>query len=195
MILIIDNYDSFTLNLAEYFHRLGKETRVLRNDLPIEKYFEKTYEGVVLSPGPQLPKDANLLLTLIDKFEKTHPILGICLGHQALNEYYGGSLKKLPSPKHGKLSTITHTNTSVFNTLPSPTSVVRYHSWEINSIAPNLEVLATSEEDSSIMAFRHLDKPVIGIQFHPESILTHFGMDILKNWLIVSGISYFVACK
>ena len=189
MILIIDNYDSFTLNLAEYFHRLGKETRVLRNDLPIEKYFEKTYEGVVLSPGPQLPKDANLLLTLIDKFEKTHPILGICLGHQALNEYYGGSLKKLPSPKHGKLSTITHTNTSVFNTLPSPTSVVRYHSWEINSIAPNLEVLATSEEDSSIMAFRYLDKPVIGIQFHPESILTHFGMDILKNWLIVSGIS------
>lgn len=189
MILIIDNYDSFTLNLAEYFHRLGKETHVLRNDLPLERYFEIDYEGIVLSPGPQLPKDANQLLSLIERFEKTHPILGICLGHQALNEFYGGSLKKLPSPKHGKVSEVTHTRIDIFKNLQNPLSVVRYHSWEVNKLASTLSPLAHSKDDNSIMAFKHLTKSVTGIQFHPESILTSFGMDILKNWLIVNSIS------
>lgn len=189
MILIIDNYDSFTLNLAEYFHRLGKETHVLRNDLPLERYFEVVYEGVVLSPGPQLPKDANQLLFLIEQFEKTHPILGICLGHQALNEFYGGDLKKLGVPKHGKVSEISHTQRGVFKNISVPLSVVRYHSWEINKLSPTLVPLAHALDDNSIMAFSHLTKPITGIQFHPESILTNFGMDILKNWLIVNSIS------
>lgn len=189
MILIIDNYDSFTLNLAEYFHRLGKKTHVLRNDLPLERYVELDYEGIVLSPGPQLPKDANQLLLLIKHFEKSHPILGICLGHQALNEFYGGSLKKLTAPKHGKVSEISHTQTAVFKKLSNPLSVVRYHSWEVNKLASPLRPLAHALDDNSIMAFNHLTKPITGIQFHPESILTHFGMDILKNWLIVNSIS------
>ncbi len=189
MILIIDNYDSFTLNLAEYFHRLGKETHVLRNDLPLEKYCEMEYEGVILSPGPQLPTNANQLLSIIEYYEKSHPILGICLGHQALNEFYGGSLRKLPQPKHGKVSEVSHTQSAVFEHLSSPLSVVRYHSWEINKLATPLKPLAHAMDDNSIMAFSHLTKPITGIQFHPESILTTFGMDILKNWLIVNTIS------
>ena len=144
---------------------------------------------MVLSPGPQLPKDAHQLFSLIEHFEKSHPMLGICLGHQALNEFYGGTLKILSQPKHGKVSEVSHAQAAVFENLSSPLSVVRYHSWEVNKLAPSLSPLAYALDDNSIMAFSHLTKPITGIQFHPESILTTFGMDILKNWLIVNSIS------
>lgn len=189
MILIIDNYDSFTLNLAEYFHRLGQQTHVLRNDLPFEAYTKNTYQGVVLSPGPQLPKDANQLMLLIAHFEKSHPILGICLGHQALNEFYGGTLKKLPQPKHGKLSTITHSNDTLFHSINNTLEVVRYHSWEIDALSTSFRATSHSDDDNCIMTIQHLNKKITGIQFHPESILTKDGIEILKNWLTMCGIS------
>lgn len=189
MILIIDNYDSFTLNLAEYFHRLGQKTHVLRNDLPFEEYLKNTYKGVVLSPGPQLPKDANQLMRLIAHFEDTHPILGICLGHQALNEFYGGTLKKLPSPKHGKLSRITHLNNDLYHHLPTVIEVVRYHSWEIDQLSTSFIATSHSLDDNCIMTIQHYNKKITGVQFHPESILTKDGIEILKNWLTMYGIS------
>ena len=189
MILIIDNYDSFTLNLAEYFHRLGKETHVLRNDLALAAYTTQIYEAVVLSPGPQLPKDANKLMDLIKIFEERAPLLGICLGLQAINEYFGGSLKKLPEPKHGKLSTLYHHGKGLYLGFEQNTKVVRYHSWAIDTLAEEFEVTSTSNDDKSIMSIQHKNKKITGIQYHPESILTHNGIDFLKNWLILSGIS------
>lgn len=189
MILIIDNYDSFTLNLAEYFHRLGMATEVIRNDEPFNSFLEKEYQGVVISPGPQLPKNANHLLKLIKHFEQTLPILGICLGHQAITEFYGGTLKKLSIPQHGKQSLITLGKDPLFHSLPHQISVVRYHSWEVETLPQPLLEIARSNNDDSIMAIKHLSLPIYGIQFHPESILTESGIDILKNWLIVNGIS------
>lgn len=189
MILIVDNYDSFTLNLAEYFHKLGKETLVLRNDLELSEYTKIEIEAVVFSPGPQLPKDANKLMDLIHLFEGKLPLLGICLGHQALNEYFGGTLKKLPEPKHGKVSKINHVETGIYKGFEQNIKVVRYHSWCIDKLAENFEVTATSLDDTSIMSIQHKNKKITGIQYHPESILTNKGIDFLKNWLIMSGIS------
>lgn len=189
MILIIDNYDSFTLNLAEYFHRLGKETLVLRNDLELSKYQKNNFEAVVFSPGPQLPKDANKLMDLVNIFEGELPLLGICLGLQAINEHFGGSLKKLPEPKHGKISSLSHNSSGIYNGLEQHINVVRYHSWCIDSLATDFEATATSNDDDSIMSIQHKNKKITGIQYHPESILTNKGIDFLKNWLIMCGIS------
>lgn len=188
MILIVDNYDSFTLNLADYFHKLGKKTAVLRNDLNMDAY-PLNIEGLILSPGPQLPKDANNLLAIIKRYEASTPILGICLGHQALNEYFGGTLKKLPEPKHGKISPVNHDEENIYKGTQSPQNVTRYHSWSIDQLADCFNITGQANDDNSIMSIQHSSKLITGIQFHPESILTNKGIDFLKNWLTMCGIS------
>lgn len=189
MVLVIDNFDSFTLNLAEYLHKLGKQTIVLRNTVPISELAHLDIEGIILSPGPQLPKDSNNLMAIINHYEGKVPLLGVCLGHQAINQHFSGTLKKLEHPVHGKVSTIEHSKEGLFNNVPSPCNVVRYHSWTIDKLGKDLDIKGRSIKDDSIMAIAHNNHFTYGIQFHPESILTDFGIDIIKNWLIASGIS------
>lgn len=185
MILVIDNYDSFTYNLVHYIECLDQEVVVVRNDQLPSADVIAAAKGVILSPGPMLPQDAGVLLDIItlciDK-----PILGICLGHQALAMHYGGKLQN-NIPVHGKVTTIEVTQKTLFNELPAAFRVVRYHSWSVKKLPVELNILAKSK-DGQIMAFHHKHLPHWGLQFHPESILTEFGMKILENWLLFSQI-------
>jgi anthranilate synthase component II len=182
MLLLIDNYDSFTYNLVHYFEQLGQKVDVIRNDVPITQIEWEKYNGLILSPGPETPEKANLLLQYIQYAVDKLPVLGICLGHQALNIHFGGSLKKALLPMHGKISLLYCKEDNFLSTLPSNFNVVRYHSLVIDQLASDLEVLATSR-DQEIMIIKHKTLPILGIQYHPESILTQFGIEILHNWL------------
>lgn len=182
MILIIDNFDSFTYNLVDYFHQLGVSCDVIRNDAPVEKIDLKKYQGVVLSPGPGRPEESGNLLSYIAFFENKLPVLGICLGHQALGQYYGATLTNGIRPMHGKLSEITRIEDPVFSDLPKSFNVVRYHSLILTDFPSHLKEIAWTKE-GEVMAFRHLWQPVIGIQYHPEAILTEYGKELLQNWL------------
>ncbi len=183
-LLLIDNYDSFTYNLYDYFRQLGATCEVIRNDaLSLGEFTAKEFDALVLSPGPGIPENAGLMMSLIAHFHNKKPILGICLGHQGIGEFFGAKLKKAKLPMHGKTSRIQHNGDSLFEGLPEAFEVMRYHSLLLENIENTpLHPLAKTDE-GEIMALAHETLPIIGIQFHPESILTQHGIDILRNWL------------
>jgi anthranilate synthase/aminodeoxychorismate synthase-like glutamine amidotransferase len=184
-LLLIDNYDSFTYNLYQYLCELGAEVEVRRNDAvsPAE-VGELSLGGLVLSPGPGTPDDAGVCNDLIERLGQSLPILGVCLGLQCIAQTYGGQIVRAPELRHGKTSAIHHTGAGVLRDLPSPFEAVRYHSLvaERESLPTCLEVTA-STGDGLVMGLRHREFPVQGVQFHPESILTHCGKQLLRNFL------------
>jgi anthranilate synthase component 2 len=186
MILLIDNFDSFTFNLYQYLGELGEQITVLRNNqLTIEQIKELNPKAIILSPGPGKPEDAGICIELIQTLYNKIPILGICLGHQAIGAAFGGEILRAALIKHGKTSLITHQSEGVFTGLPTPLEVMRYHSLIIEkcSIPEELECIAHSVDDQEIMAIKHRQYPVFGLQFHPESIGTPSGKQILNNFL------------
>ncbi|MBP3040708.1 aminodeoxychorismate/anthranilate synthase component II [Bacillaceae bacterium Marseille-Q3522] len=186
MILLIDNYDSFTYNLYQYMGELGEKIAVYRNDeLTLEEIRDMNPQGIVLSPGPGRPEDAGLCTEIVKNFYRKIPILGICLGHQVIGYAFGGNVVKAKQIKHGKISNVIHEGTSVFRYLPQPLAVMRYHSLVVEkaSLPDELEILAEAIDDHEIMALRHCSYPLYGIQFHPESIGTPEGKKMLKCFL------------
>jgi anthranilate synthase/aminodeoxychorismate synthase-like glutamine amidotransferase len=185
MILLIDNYDSFTYNLYQYLCELGATVRVARNDkITLDEIARLAPEQIVISPGPCTPAEAGISVALIRRFGAHVPILGVCLGHQAIGEAYGGRVIRAPKVMHGKTSAIYHRGQGVLHGLPSPFTATRYHSLIVEraSLPDCLEVTAESD-DGLIMALRHREHPVEGVQFHPESILTEHGHDLLKTFM------------
>ena len=188
MILLIDNYDSFVYNLARYVAELGQEPEVHRHDaLTLDSIAALRPSHIIISPGPCSPTEAGISCDLIRRFGATIPVLGVCLGHQCIGAVYGGEVVRARRPMHGKTSSIRHTGTSVFTGLPSPLTATRYHSLVIapESVPEELEVLATAE-DGEIMAVAHRVHPVVGVQFHPESVLTEYGYRML-DWFLTGG--------
>lgn len=186
MILIIDNYDSFTYNLVQYFGELGEEVVVKRNNrVTLHDISQMNPEVIVLSPGPGHPNDAGICIPVIKAFHKMYPILGICLGHQAIGAAFGASITQAKSVKHGKQSEASHLGTGIFESIKIPATVMRYHSLVIDrdTLPKEFEILATSLDDLEIMAMKHHRYPLYGLQFHPESIGTPNGRSILKNFL------------
>ena len=185
MLLMIDNYDSFTYNLVQYFGELGQEVKVYRNDeITIEEARKLKPEYLVISPGPCAPKQAGISLEIIKEFRANLPILGVCLGHQAIGEAFGGNIVKAPKPMHGKLSKIKKKNKFLFSNIENNFLVTRYHSLTIDpqSLPDELEITAKSE-DGVIMGIQHKAFNISGVQFHPESIKTENGKKILLNFL------------
>lgn len=186
MIILIDNYDSFTFNLVQYLGDLGAEVEVHRNDqITVDAVMEKKPQGLVISPGPSDPDHAGICLDVIGMAAQTKtPLLGVCLGHQAIGQAFGGKVVRAPAPVHGKTSMITHGGASVFAGLPSPIEVTRYHSLAVEreTLPKDLHVTAESS-DGVIMGLHHATLPIHGVQFHPESIMTRHGHDMLKNFL------------
>ncbi|MGN6148471.1 MAG: anthranilate synthase component II [Rhizomicrobium sp.] len=188
MLLLIDNYDSFTYNLFHYLGELGADVLVKRNDeLTAEAALALKPEAIVLSPGPCTPKEAGICLDLIKKAGGRMPILGVCLGHQAIGQIYGGAIVRAPEPMHGKVSRIHHTGKSVFRGLNNDFEATRYHSLTIapESMPASLEVTATSS-DGVIQGVMHKSHPVHGVQFHPESIASENGHALLRNFLTIA---------
>ncbi|PYR80767.1 MAG: anthranilate/aminodeoxychorismate synthase component II [Acidobacteria bacterium] len=186
MILVIDNYDSFTYNLVQYLGELGATLRVRRNDqVTLDEIAAMAPGQIVISPGPGRPEDAGVSVDVIRRFGPTTPILGVCLGHQAIGVVYGGIVCRAQAPMHGKTSTVVHDGKGVFAGLTAPFEAGRYHSLMISNdkLPGELEVAARTKEDNTIMAVRHTTYPVHGVQFHPESVLTDEGRRILRNFL------------
>jgi para-aminobenzoate synthetase component 2 len=185
MLLILDNYDSFTYNLVQYFGELGVEMKIFRNDaLTVEEVKALAPERICISPGPCTPNEAGISLELIRALGATTPILGVCLGHQSIGQVYGGDVVRADRLMHGKTSPIHHNGTSVFKGLPSPFEATRYHSLIVKreTLPDCLEITAWTEE-GEIMGLRHKEHPVHGVQFHPESILTEHGKQMLETFL------------
>ncbi len=185
MILLIDNYDSFTYNLYQYLSELGAEVTVRRNDeTNVEEIAEMAPEKIVISPGPSTPDNAGISRDVVRQFGETTPTLGVCLGHQCIGSAYGGTVRGAGEIMHGKMSMIHHDGRGVFEGIPNPFEAVRYHSLAVerDSVPDDLEVTAWTDK-GIIMGVRHKRYPVEGIQFHPESIMTHAGKDILRNFL------------
>lgn len=183
-ILLLDNYDSFTYNLYDYLLQTGAECQVLRNDaLPLAAFEQLDFQAIVFSPGPKRPADAGLMPALIERLHDRVPMLGICLGHQALGEFFGAQLVKAKVPMHGKTTEIRHNGHPLFTGIPERFTVMRYHSLLLESLdGTPLECLAKTD-DGEIMALTHRSLPIVGVQFHPESILTEHGLQLLKNWV------------
>ncbi len=190
-LLMIDNYDSFTYNLVQYFGELGQEPVVRRNDaINVEEIGVLRPTAIVLSPGPCTPSQAGITVSVVKRWGAEIPILGVCLGHQAIGEAYGGTVIRAGRVMHGKVSQITHDGTGLFNGLPNPLTVMRYHSLivERSTLPPHLEILATTgDAPEEIQALRHISHPVWGVQFHPESVLTQQGKRILQNFLAMAA--------
>lgn len=186
MLLVIDNYDSFTYNLVQYLGELGAEMLVVRNDEVTVDAIENDLkpERILISPGPGTPTTAGISLGVIERFAERLPILGVCLGHQAIGQHYGGTVKRAPEPVHGKPVEILHDGKTIFGKLPSPFNAGRYHSLivERETMPDCLEISAESP-DGLVMGLRHRDLPIEGVQFHPESILTEHGRKLLQNFL------------
>ena len=183
-ILLIDNYDSFTYILYDYFLQLGTSCTVIRNDaLPFDEILKLKFDALVLSPGPKKPKDAGLLPEIIEFFHDKVPVLGICLGHQGIGEFFGATLTKASLPVHGKTSTLYHQYHPLFKGLPDHFEVMRYHSLILENIESTAFEEIASTSSGELMAIAHKKLPLIGVQFHPESILTEHGLQMLKNWL------------
>lgn len=185
MILIIDNYDSFTYNIVQELGELGAEIAVRRNDqITIDEIHELNPSHIIISPGPGFPKDAGISCDVIREFGAEIPLLGVCLGHQCIGEVYGGKVIHAPSLMHGKTSPVYHRQDALFTGVTSPFTATRYHSLvvEEESLPDDLEIIAFTGT-GEIMGVRHKEYPVIGVQFHPESILTDFGMRIFQNFL------------
>jgi anthranilate synthase component 2 len=190
MLLMIDNYDSFTYNLVQYFGELGEEVSVYRNDqLTLDKVDELKPAYIVISPGPCTPDEAGISVDMIRRYAGRVPILGVCLGHQCIGQAFGGKVIRAGSVMHGKLSLIHHNGSGIFKGLPNPFEATRYHSLvvERKSLPSCLEITAWTETENGgvdeIMGIRHREFPVQGVQFHPESILTDYGHTLLKNFL------------
>lgn len=182
-ILLLDNFDSFTYNLLDYLGRVGVICEVYRNNVSLEILKKEDYAGILLSPGPGKPQEAGILMSVLEYFYQDLPIFGVCLGHQAIGEFFGATLGKAQKPMHGKISKINLLNDSVlFRSLPEQFSVVRYHSLVLQSLPECLQATALSEENE-IMALEHTSLPICGVQFHPEAALTDFGLQIVENWV------------
>jgi anthranilate synthase/aminodeoxychorismate synthase-like glutamine amidotransferase len=192
MLLILDNYDSFVHNLARYFERLGQTTRVVRNDaIDAAGVQAMRPAAIVLSPGPCTPREAGASLDIVKTLHADVPMLGVCLGHQVIAEALGARIAGAPSPIHGQTSSIRHDGTKLFAGIPSPLTVGRYHSLVVEPDAIPKELRATAwTQDGVLMAFEHTQLPLYGVQFHPESILTEHGYDLLANFLRLAGIDF-----
>ncbi len=190
MILVIDNYDSFTYNLVQYLGELGETPVVRRNDaISVDEIGDLSPRGIVLSPGPCTPAEAGVTIGVIRRWGPTIPTLGVCLGHQAIGEAYGGRVVRARQVMHGKTSRVAHDGRGIFAGIPSPLQVMRYHSLTVEpaSLPAELEVAAHADDDpTEIHALRHRTHPVWGVQFHPESILTERGRDLLRNFLTLT---------
>lgn len=185
MLLLIDNYDSFTYNLVHYLNALGAEVRVVRNDaMTAAELLREARDGIVISPGPATPNEAGMCLELLTRNAGKIPLLGVCLGHQAIGQIYGGKVVRADKPMHGKTSPVTHTGRGVFAGLPSPFTATRYHSLIVEraSLPESLEVTAETV-DGTIMGLQHITLPIHGVQFHPESIASEHGHALLENFL------------
>ena len=191
MVFVLDNYDSFTYNLVQYLGELGVEVVVRRNDqITVEEVEELHPERILLSPGPCTPEEAGISIDLVKRLSGTVPLLGVCLGHQAIGAAFGGNVIRAPHLMHGKTSEVRHDNRTIFHGLPSPMTATRYHSLivEESSLPAELEVSAyTTERDGSktIMGLRHRKFPVEGVQFHPESVLTTAGKKLVENFMAI----------
>lgn len=189
MLTLIDNYDSFTYNLVQYFGDLGVQSRIYRNDkITAQQVIAECPEAIVISPGPSDPAHAGICLELIALAAANDiPLLGVCLGHQAIGQAFGGNVVRATQPMHGKISELTHNDKSVFHGLPSPYPVTRYHSLVVERASLPAELEVTAETgDGTIMGLAHKSKPVHGVQFHPESIATAHGHALLKNFLALA---------
>ncbi len=185
MLLLIDNYDSFTYNLVQYFAQLGEEVRVYRNDkITVEQVEDAKPDLLVISPGPCTPAEAGICMPLIQHMAGKVPILGVCLGHQSIGQVFGGEVKRADRLMHGKSSSIHHDGKGVFANLPNPFDAIRYHSLLVmrDSLPACLEISAETDQ-GEIMGLRHREYPIEGVQFHPESIMTGPGMDLLRNFV------------
>ncbi len=185
MILIIDNYDSFVHNIARYFVELGQAVQVVRNDEVEAKHLRA--KAIVISPGPCTPNEAGVSLQVINEYGGKLPILGVCLGHQAIGQAYGGKVVRASHPMHGDFSTINHDNTGVFLGLPQGLNVGRYHSLCVEDVGATPLRITAHSDDGLIMGLSHVAHPTFGVQFHPESILTEHGYDMFRNFLKVAA--------
>ena len=185
MLLMIDNYDSFTYNLVQYLGELGERVAVYRNDqITLNDVDALAPSHVVISPGPCTPNEAGISVDLVREYGASMPILGVCLGHQSIAQAYGGDIVRAPTLMHGKTSMIEHQGEGIFNELPSPFQATRYHSLVVDeSTLPECFVVTARADDGQIMGIAHRDDPVVGVQFHPESILTQYGHKLLHNFL------------
>ena len=185
MILVVDNYDSFTYNLVQLLAVAGAEVEVVRNDVEsVERLLARDVDGILLSPGPGRPEDAGVCLPLLAARPRV-PVFGVCLGHQALGVAFGAEVGRAPEPRHGKTSRVRHDGTGLFAGLPNPFEATRYHSLEVHaaSIPDELVAVAWSEDDGVVMGLRHRELPYWGVQFHPESVLTVAGPRLVENFL------------
>jgi anthranilate synthase component 2 len=189
-ILMIDNYDSFTYNIVQYLYELGADVEVVRNDkITVDEIKLKSeLDAIVISPGPCSPSEAGISVDVIKEFKGIYPILGVCLGHQSIGAAFGAKIVKAKCLMHGKTSMIYHTGKGIFKNLPNPFEAVRYHSLVIdkNSLPEDIEITAWTKEDDEIMGIEHKKYPIWGIQFHPESVLTQYGKELLNNFLELS---------
>ncbi|MFC2186550.1 anthranilate synthase component II [Fulvivirgaceae bacterium LMO-SS25] len=182
-IVLVDNYDSFTWNLVDYFHRCGVQLQVIRNDVSLAKLQQLQADALVLSPGPESPQKAGNLMQFVEHFHDKLPIFGICLGHQAIGEFFGANLKKGLKPMHGKISTIKILEQQgLYKDLPNQFDVVRYHSLVLDNLPTELIQTAISQE-AELMSMRHATLPICGVQYHPEAVLTQNGLALIRNWL------------
>lgn len=186
-ILVVDNYDSFVFNLVQYLQQLGAQTDVVRND-DVTVADALTYDGVLLSPGPGNPTEAGACIDIVKSVGGTVPIFGVCLGHQAIAEAFGATVSRAPELLHGKTSLVTHDGVGVLAGIPSPFTATRYHSLavEADTVPPELEITARTDS-GVVMALRHREFAIEGVQFHPESVLTEHGYQLLANWLVQCG--------
>ncbi|MCG8387675.1 MAG: aminodeoxychorismate/anthranilate synthase component II [Cytophagales bacterium] len=188
MILLLDNFDSFTYNLVDYFHQLGIECTVVRNNISLTSIVQLEISALVISPGPCTPARSGNLMQVLDHYHDKVPILGICLGHQAIAHYFGGKVVKALRPMHGKLSRVCIEEDPLFRQIPSTFEVARYNSLVVELDNKRVRPIAWSDE-REVMALKHSSLPIWGVQFHPEAILTEYGLDLLKNWLYCNNLT------
>ncbi len=184
---MIDNYDSFTYNLVQLFSTFDIEVAVFRNDaVSLDHIYKMEFDWICISPGPKTPEHSGISMEVVKRFHKTAPILGVCLGMQVINEVFGGKTDLAPYPMHGKGDLVYHTGSGIFKGIPSPFKVARYHSLQCKPVAPSLAVLARGSDDV-VMGIAHPRYPVYGVQFHPESFMSEYGRDMIKNFLDLKG--------
>jgi anthranilate synthase component 2 len=183
MLLLIDNFDSFSHILADLIRQTGKELKIIRNDATLDEISGIDFEALILSPGPGIPTNAGNLMLILEKYVNQIPVLGVCLGHQAIGEFFGAKLVKNAVPTHGKVHKVHQTKPHFFTQgLPESFQVTRYHSLQLTDLPSDLESILETES-GEIMAMAHLTLPILGIQYHPEAYLTEYGLDLIQNWL------------